>query len=164
MQHNLRGAGRPPLRAARTGLRWVVLVEPCDPSPGGIRFAVHGDALRVLSFSVAEASASRLAAIAEDLALHDWLITVMLEVTRKAAIGVLPREEVIARLLPAIDYLLHLWLPRMADDELARALWTVLESRVGFSRQWDLLVHRVRDQLSAGTVAAFSSFSSAIRQ
>ncbi|MET3422197.1 hypothetical protein BJ973_001409 [Actinoplanes tereljensis] len=160
VQRNSRG-GRPALRAARTGLRWVVLVEPCDPSPCRVRFSVHGDELRVLSFTAAEADPSRLATVAEDLALHDWLITALLEITRKAAIGVLPREEVITRLLPAIDYLLHLWLPRMADDELARALWRVLESRVGFSRQWDLLVHRIRDQLSAGAVAALSA---AIRQ
>ncbi|MEU4237655.1 SCO2521 family protein [Actinoplanes sp. NPDC026619] len=156
VQRNSRAAGRPALRTARTSLRWVVLIEPCDPSPVGIRFAVHGDELRVLSLTAAEASPSRLATVAEDLALHDWLITVLLEVTRKAAIGVLPREEVIARLLPAIDYLLHLWLPRSDDDEIARVLWGVLEGRVGFSRQWNTLVNRVRDQVAAGAVAALS--------
>jgi hypothetical protein len=156
VQRNSRAAGRPALRAARTSLRWVVLIEPCDSGIDGIRFAVHGDKLRVLSLVADGADPSRLAAVAEDLALHDWLITVLLEVTRKAAIGVLPRPEVITRLLPAIDYLLHLWLPR-ADDELARVLWNVLEGRVGFTRQWNTLVNRVRDQVAAGAVAAFST-------
>ncbi|GIM88455.1 SCO2521 family protein [Paractinoplanes toevensis] len=147
VQRNSHAAGRPTLRAARTGLRWVVSIEPSDPDPARVRFAVHDD-LRVLSFAATEADPARLAAVAEDVALHDWLITVLLEVTHKAAIGVLPRDEVLARLLPAIDYLLHLWLPRAFDGELAGALWAALESGVGLSRQWNILVNRVRDQVA----------------
>ncbi|WP_030441976.1 SCO2521 family protein [Actinoplanes subtropicus] len=161
VQRNHRAGGRPGLRAARTRLRWTALVEPCDPSPCEVHFATYGEDLRVLSFTVSEVAARRVAVVAEDIALHDWLLTVLLEEVRKAAIGVLPRDEVIRRLLPAIDYLLHLWLPRTTDDDLARALWSVLENRVGLSRQWNLLVYRIRDQLSAGAVAALSA---AIRQ
>ena len=157
VQRNNRGAGRPGLRAAGTRLRWVALVEPGQPSPSRIRFGVHGDDLRVLGFTVAGADVARLAAVAEDVALHDWLLTVLLEVIHKAAIGLLPRDEAIARLLPAIDYLLHLWLPQTDVDDVTAALWAVLERRVGFSRQWSLLVNRVRDQLSAGAVAAIST-------
>jgi hypothetical protein len=111
--------------------------------------AGDGDAARVLSFHApAGADPDRLAAVAEDVALHDWLLTALLEIMRKAAIGVLPRDEAIERLLPAIDYLMHLWLPGARGDAFSDRVWAALESRAGLSRHWDLLVNRIRDQLA----------------
>jgi hypothetical protein len=145
VQQSIRDAGRPRLRAARTRLRWIV--EP--GSTGSVVFTVHGDDARVLRFPAPpDAPAARLAEVAEDVALHDWLLTALLEVMRKAAIGLLPREQAIERLLPAIDYLMHLWLPGARGDALSDRVWAALESRAGLSRHWDLLVNRIRDQLA----------------
>jgi len=156
-----RDPGRPRLRAARTRLRWTAeITPPSSPetadaeTTAGVQFVIRtaagdGDATRALSFRAPpDADPGRLAAVAEDVALHDWLLTALLEIMRKAAIGVLPRHEAIERLVPAIDYLMHLWLPGARGDALSDRVWAALESRAGLSRHWDLLVNRIRDQLA----------------
>jgi hypothetical protein len=150
-------AGPTRLRSSRTRLRWVAHIDDGDSGPAGVRFAVHHGELRLLRFATADLSPARLAAACEDVALHDWLLSTLIEVVRKAAIGVIGRAEALERLIPAIDYLLHLWMPGARGDEFAERVWAVLERRAGFSRQWETLVHRIRDQLSVGTVAALSA-------
>lgn len=51
-------------------------------------------------------------------------------------------------LRPAVDHLLHLWMPRARVAQDLAPLWDALEERPGFSRQWHNLVQRVRDQLT----------------
>jgi hypothetical protein len=80
-------------------------------------------------------------------------------VVRKSAIGVLARDEVLQRLIPAIDHLLHLWMPAARGGDEAAAVWDALERRPGFSRQWSSLVFRIRDQLSVGTMTALAAAS-----
>jgi len=141
---------RPRLRLARTRLRWVAQLEPDAAGPSGVRFSLHGDELRLLRFTAPEsATAARLAAVCEDVALHDWLLTTLTEIIRRAAIGVLPRAEALRRLYPAVDHLLHLWLPGGNGNSFADDLWAVLERRGGFSGQWGLLSNRIRDQFAA---------------
>jgi hypothetical protein len=110
----------------------------------------------VLRLAVAPNTAESLAALCEDVALHDWLLTTLVDITRKAAIGILPRHESLQRLVPAIDYLLHLWLPGARGGEFSERVWAVLERRGGFTRQWDTLVHRIRDQLSVAAVTSLA--------
>jgi hypothetical protein len=47
-------------------------------------------------------------------------------------------------------------MPAARGDEAAAALWAGLERRPGLARQWEALVHRVRDQLALGAIAALS--------
>jgi hypothetical protein len=148
---NTRYTGQLRLRSARLRLRWVVETDP--DRPRRIHFVVRNAGLRVLWLAVTPATAESLAAVAEDVALHDWLITTLMDITRKAAIGVLPRQETLGRLVPAIDYLLHLWMPKARGDELSDEVWAMLEHRGGFSRQWESLVYRIRDQLSVAMAA-----------
>ena len=131
-------------------------VDPGAAGPPGIRFEVHRDEVRLLRLTVGSAEAPRLAAACEDVALHDWLLSTLIELIHKAPIGVLPRAEVLQRLLPAIDYLLHLWMPGARGDEFTDQIWAALERGGGFSRQWETLVHRIRDQLSVAALAALS--------
>jgi hypothetical protein len=91
------------------------------------------------------------------VALHDWLLSTLVEMVHKAALGIAGRAEALDRLVPAIDHLLHLWMPGARADELTEGIWAVLERRGGFSRQWETLVHRIRDQLSVGAVTALSA-------
>jgi hypothetical protein len=170
------------LRSPRTRLRWVAWVdEPAGWSDGGssvgsrvgagwsdgesragaaqVRFAVRTGDLRLLRLTAAAGSASALAAVCEDVALHDWLLSALLEVIGKSAIGIIARHEALERLIPAIDYLLHLWMPGARGDDLAADVWAALDRRPGFSRQWDTLVRRIRDQLSVGAVAALAAAS-----
>ena len=157
VQHNAPPAGRSGsrLRLAHTTLRWVARPEPAAAGPPRFHLGLHGDELRVLRFSAPEpVTAERLAAVAEDIALHDWLLTRLVEIVRRSAIGVLARDESMQRLIPAVDHLLHLWLPGARGDRFSDELWQALESRAGFSRQWSLLANRIRDQFAAGTVSA----------
>jgi hypothetical protein len=111
----------------------------------------------LLRFTVGPAVASGVAAACEDVALHDWLLTTLIEAVRKASIGLVPREETVQRLGPAADRLLHMWMPAAQADELTETMWAILERKAGFSRQWTTLVNRVRDQFSIATASALGS-------
>ncbi|HWS38444.1 MAG TPA: SCO2521 family protein [Actinoplanes sp.] len=149
------GRARDRLRLPRTRLRFVA--EPSD-SAGPPRFTVHDEQLRIMRVTLpGDAEPRLLLAFAEDLALHDWLLTSVIGIVERAAIGALPRDESLGRLRPAVDYLLHLWLPAGRGGELAGYLWETLERRAAFSRQWALLRDRIRDQFAVGAVAALSA-------
>ncbi|WP_092556580.1 SCO2521 family protein [Actinoplanes derwentensis] len=149
------GRSRERLRLPRTRLRFVV--EQGDTA-GPPSFAVHDDQLRIMRVTLpAEAPPRLLVAFGEDLALHDWLLTSVIGIVDRAAIGALPRDESLGRLRPAVDYLLHLWLPAGRGGELAGQLWETLERRAAFTRQWALLRDRIRDQFAVGAVAALSA-------
>lgn len=153
LQASARGGGTDALRAARSQLRWVATIDEKSDLTG-VRFNLHDRRLRLLRFTTSYASAERVAAACEDVALHDWLVSTLVEAVRKAAIGIASRAETLDRLRPAVDHILHLWMPAASGDEFAEKLWAVLERHAGFSRQWDALSHRVRDQLSVGLATA----------
>jgi hypothetical protein len=141
------------LRLPRTSLRFVIGQAQTAGPPC---FTVHDDQLRVLRLVLpAEAEPRLLVAFGEDVALHDWLLTSVIGIVERAEIGALPRDESLRRLRPAVDYLLHLWLPGGRGGELAGQLWETLERRSALSRQWALLRDRIRDQFAIGAVAAW---------
>ncbi len=142
------------LRSARTRVRWLAQAGDADVP---VRFALRRTDLRVIHLTAPGLSAVHLAALCEDIALHDWLLTTLIEAVRKAAPGVLARDEALRRLAPVIDYLLHLWMPDARGDAFSARVWATLEARPGFTRQWETLVRRIRDQLSAGAVASLAA-------
>lgn len=145
-----------PVKAARTKLRWAAWTDG-EPGPARVEFRVEPRGLRTLRLRAGNLPVEDLAALCEDIAVHDWLLTVLIDLVRKSALGVTDRRTAIDRLLPAIDYLLHLWMPaaRLTGDLLG--VWQALESRPGFTRQWETLVRRIRDQLSVGAVTALAA-------
>jgi hypothetical protein len=60
-------------------------------------------------------------------------------------------------LRPAVDHLLHLWLPMARVDRRLTPLWNSLEDEAGFSRQWQVSVQRVRDHLMLQTALSAMS-------
>ncbi|MEU8234997.1 SCO2521 family protein [Actinoplanes sp. NPDC048967] len=149
VQRSAPSGGPARLRASRTRLRWTARTgaEPV------VRFSVRSDGLRLLELSTGDDPLQPAAAtaLAEDVALHDWLLSTLLEMVERSAIGVIERRASLERLLPAIDYLLHLWMPGARGPDVVNAVWTALDRRPGFSRHWDTLVHRIRDQLSVAS-------------
>ncbi|MCU7728693.1 SCO2521 family protein [Actinoplanes sp. KI2] len=154
VQSATRGGPEDSFRAARSRLRWVA--RP-GRSLSGVHFEVHDRRLRLLRFTAGECDADRLAAACEDIALHDWLLSTLIESVRKSAAGLRPRADTLRRLGPAVDHLLHLWMPAARADELTEAMWTVLERRAGFTRQWTTLATRIRDQFSVMLAESLSS-------
>jgi len=142
---------RAPFRSERTRLRWAA--TPGDPD---IHFTLGVGGERTVRVSHPGDFSAAIVALCEDLALHDWLLTTLLSLVGRARIGVAPRTEVLARLAPAADALLHLWMPAARTERCLQPLWESLERTPGFTRQWTSLAQRVRDQIALGVLPLLS--------
>ncbi|MEZ7006388.1 SCO2521 family protein [Streptomyces sp. AD55] len=143
---------RPPMRSRPTRLRWAALPAPGGAGPSLERFTLAEDELRTVRLRVPEGTPTdEIAALCADLALHDWLLTTLVRTFDGIRLGTGADRDgpaVLRALRPAVDHLLHLWMPRARVPPALAGLWDPLEERPGFTRQWDALVHRVRDQLA----------------
>lgn len=139
--------GAVPLRAARTRLRFVIdlagPVEAAAPSPP--RFSLDDDNVRTLIFDAPLGTPAALVTLCEDIACHDWLLTVVQRLvdTLDEAPG---RADWIARVSPVVEQLLHLWMPGAHPEPDLMWVWSALEGRPGFSRQWTGIVDRIRNE------------------
>jgi hypothetical protein len=162
VQQNSQLDRRPPFRAQRTCLRWVVSTasETEAPPRAAGRFTVQSDTLRTLELRVAPGDLRDAIGLCEDLALHDWLLSTMVTLLEITLTSTRPVTEKISRLRPAIEHLLHLWMPgaRVSDEVLP--VWTDIERRPGFTRQWDASVNWIRDQISIGTMTLLQALVS----
>ncbi|MFJ8144456.1 SCO2521 family protein [Streptomyces sp. NPDC096048] len=149
---------RPPFRSRPTRLRWVALPAAPGDGPSIERFTLAEDELRTVRLRVPEGTTGAgLAALCEDLALHDWLLTTVVRMLDGIRLGGSAAQDatgVVRALRPAVDHLLHLWMPRARVARDLAPLWDPLEERPGFSRQWQALVQRIRDQLTLHAVPA----------
>lgn len=158
---------RPPLRSRPTRLRWVALPAALGAGPSIERFTLAEDELRTVRLRVPEGTPSEeVAGLCDDLALHDWLLTTVVRILDGIRLGAGPgapparqragtgggagegHPAVVRALRPAVDHLLHLWMPRARVAQDLALLWDALEERPGFTRQWQTLVQRIRDQLT----------------
>lgn len=148
----------PPLRIGRTRMRWVAITDQDPPTGtniprGEVTYVVESGRLRTLRLRCGSHQAGAVAELCEDLALHDWLLSALLEVIERSQIGASSRAEVVERLRPAVEYLLHLWMPAARLAPTVTEFWSSLERRPGFTRQWQTTVDRIRDQLALSTIA-----------
>lgn len=142
---------RPPIKGPRTRLRWVARAG----SASGLVFRIDGETTRSAQFTTAgDTDISTLAALSEDIAVHDWLLTTAIRHVERALIGTAGRAAVVHTLRPVIDHMLHLWMPAARLDDTMASLWAGLEKRPGFSRQWKTLIARIRDQMTLATIDA----------
>ncbi|ONH60888.1 hypothetical protein CcI49_09940 [Frankia sp. CcI49] len=143
------------LRARRTKFRFAVTWMPPDthePAINPVRdveLVIHDETLRTLRMRLVASACdpAEVTAACEDLALHDWLLSTIAVLVENSRIGVDPAAEVIARIRPAIDNLLHLWMPGAGVAGDLAAVWSALERRPGFSRQWMSLRGQIQSQL-----------------
>jgi hypothetical protein len=143
----------PPFRMTRTRLRWVVTVDTTQSAVSQARFTIDSPTARTLRLTIVDNDLLAAVNLCEDLALHDWLLTALLEMIERSRIGDRPRPQVVDRLRPAIDYLLHLWMPAARLKESMLPLWGSLERQPGFTKQWEASVSRIRDQVALSTIA-----------
>jgi hypothetical protein len=148
---------KPPFRMARTRLRWVAVVpDGAGSAAEPAVFSIESAQLRTLRLRCERHQADAVALLCEDLALHDWLLTSLVELVERSRIGT-GSPHTITRLRPAIDHLLHIWMPGARVDPALAGLWESLEQSPGFSRQWRLLVDRIRDQLALSTLTLLAA-------
>jgi hypothetical protein len=140
---------RPPFRAQRTCLRWVV--QAANETTG--TFTVQSDTLRTLELRVGPGDISDAIGLCEDLALHDWLLSTLVALLELTLTSPRPVTEKISRLRPAIEHLLHLWMPGARVSDGVLPVWQDIERRPGFTRQWEASVNWIRDQIAIGTMA-----------
>ena len=93
-----------------------------------------------------------VAGLCEDFALHDWLLTTVVRMLDGSRLGSLDGADAVRALRPAVDHLLHLWMPGARVHHALAPLWEVLEREPGFTRQWRTLVQRIRDQLAVQAI------------
>lgn len=146
----------PPFLAQRTKLRWTATTVD-DPAAQQVWFRVEHGQLRTLALRCTEEHMPGVAALCEDLALHDWLLTTLLQLIERSQIGTGTTEQAVTRLRPAIDHLLHLWMPAARVPLELLTVWEALERRPGFSRQWQASVDRIRDQIAVGTISLLTA-------
>jgi hypothetical protein len=141
--------GRRPIACPRTTLRWTLETPP--PGPGTtelVHFVEVDSETRMLRLVLHGGRLPLVRTFVENLALHDWLLTVLRTLVEKAVPGTGGTEKVVARLRPAIDHILHLWMPEARIDQSLRPLWRSLEGHSGLTAQWRLLENRIRDQVA----------------
>lgn len=151
---------RKPFKSRRTCLRWTVRPPDQPDAPARAAFRIESPTVRTLELSL-DADLPAVVALCEDLALHDWLLTTLVallerglnEPVGKGLDEHRTRAERVERLRPAVDCLLHLWMPAARLDESVLPVWHSLDVRPGFTRQWQTCVSRIRDQLALGTMA-----------
>lgn len=152
--------GRLPLRAARTRLRWVVTTGDQDALPSAALTTGAG-AFRTLRVGLpAGVPAMAAVELCEDVALHDWLLTTLLDRVSRSRLD--DPSGSLEPLLPAVEHLLHLWMPAARTDPRLVPLRTGLDRRAGLSRQWDATVARIRDQFSLRTIMLLSAHGPAV--
>jgi hypothetical protein len=141
----------PPFRGRPTRLRWSA--ETSD-SEQEIAFTLEANGLRTVRLRTPEPNPRALADFFADLALHDWLLSTLLDIVDRAVARSRPPAELISMLRPGIDNLVHAWMPAAHVSKALDRIWQELDLRSGFSLQWQKTVERIRDQLSVGLIEA----------
>jgi hypothetical protein len=142
------------MKSRPTRLRWAALPAADGAGPAIERFTLAEDELRTLRLRVPDSTdPAAVAGLCEDLALHDWLLTAVVRVLDGSRLGSVDGPAAVRALRPAVEHLLHLWMPGARVDRSLAPLWDVLEREPGFTRQWRTLVRRIRDQLALLQVA-----------
>lgn len=138
---------RPPIKTGSTRLRWAAVT---DPDTGeAVAFRLAGNDRRRLSMTTGPVDPEQVAAAAEDLAVHDWLLTAVAARIALAKIGEDSRHT-LRTLRPVVDHLLHLWAAGARTSRDLEFMWDALERRPGLTRQWTTMTERVRSQIDYG--------------
>jgi hypothetical protein len=138
-----------PFPSRQTALRWTAVLGALDDS---LDFTVERSEQRTVRLHSRDLELGDVVALCEDLALHDWLLTTLKGIVTRAALTGSNTDLTVSRLRPAVDHLLHLWMPGARLRPGTRGYWDEMDRRAGFERQWTADVQRVRDHLALSTL------------
>jgi len=146
--------GKRPFAAQRTTLHWTLeSIESRDERKSGhLRFVIVNDVLRTLRIAATPESLGSVVDFCEELALHDWLLGTLLALIDRAGFGQGDWRRTSGGIRPAIDHLLHLWMPGARVSPELLPLRDGLDRRLGLTQQWKASTDRIRDQLSLGVL------------
>ncbi|MGF6883064.1 hypothetical protein ABIA39_002005 [Nocardia sp. GAS34] len=142
----------PPVQAGTTRLRWTALVGgAAGPT---VQMRLDEDNVRTVRLVVRkESDLDAAQRFCEDLAAHDWLLTVVADALDEAdRFGA--GQDRLEALAPLVQHFTGLWMPGAHTPAALRALWRDLQSDPGFTRQWTTLRDRLRDNISIATLYA----------
>jgi hypothetical protein len=151
IQRNTKLDHNPPFHTRHTRLRWSAEVAGDRQE---MVFTLGANGLRTARLRTEEPDPRALADFCTDLALHDWLLSALLELVDRAVARRRPTVEVIDLLRPGIDHLVHTWMPAAHVSKTLSEIWQDFDVKSGFSLQWQKTVQRIRDQLSVGIIEA----------
>jgi hypothetical protein len=151
IQRSMQLDHNPPFRSRRTRLRWSA---ETTGSQQEMVFTLGDHGLRTVRLRTSESDPRALADFCADLALHDWLLSALLDLVDRAVARSRPNAELIGMLRPGIDHLVHAWMPAAHVKRTLVGIWQDFDFRSGFSLQWQKTVQRIRDQLSVGIIEA----------
>uniref|UniRef100_UPI0024541E1A SCO2521 family protein n=1 Tax=Nocardia wallacei TaxID=480035 RepID=UPI0024541E1A len=141
----------PPVRAGTTRLRWAARVGGATAPTAALH--LDDDVVRSIRLTVrADTDLDAAQRFCEDLAAHDWLLTVLagaLDEADRFASHSRDRMDILA---PVLEHLTGLWMPGAHTPAALRTLWKELQTEPGFSRQWNTLVSRLRDSIAVATL------------
>ncbi|MBY8861842.1 hypothetical protein K7711_35570 [Nocardia sp. CA2R105] len=143
----------PPVQGGTTRLRWTAVVG----GSAGPDVQLHLDDETVRSVRVIVRKESDLDAVqrfCEDLAAHDWLLTVVGDALDQADHFGTVSADRLDILEPLVQHFSGLWMPGAHTPAALRALWRDLQADPGFTRQWTTLRDRLRDNISVATLHA----------
>ncbi|QBS44662.1 SCO2521 family protein [Nocardia sp. CS682] len=144
---------RAPLRSSTTHLRWAA--RSGDVEQTQVAFRVLNDTDRTAEITVRDADELAAAQqFCEDLAAHDWLLTVLRATLEKSDLCDPGTPESTALLAPALHHLAHLWAPGAHTPTPLRALWNPLETEPGFTADRQILVDELRNRVLVGALDA----------
>jgi len=138
---------RPPIKTGSTRLRWAAIADP--GAGNAVAFRLVGTDRRRMSMVTGLVEPEHVAAAAEDLAVHDWLLSAVSARIALAKIGEDPRHT-LRTLRPVVDHLLHLWAAGARTSRDLEFMWDSLERRPGLTNQWRSMTERVRSQIDYG--------------
>jgi hypothetical protein len=151
VQRSTRLDHNPPFRSRRTQLRWSAQAADSEQE---LVFTLGPDELRTARLRAHEADPRALADFFADLALHDWMLSALLELVDRAMARSRPAVDLVSMLRPGIDHLVHAWMPAAHVSRALAQVWQEFDQGSRFSLQWQKTVERIRDQLSAGLIEA----------
>ncbi|MEU8894846.1 SCO2521 family protein [Nocardia sp. NPDC048505] len=144
---------RVPLRTRPTRMRWAARIG--RPGQPRLVFKLGADRVRTVLISVRnEAELDQVPRFCEDLGVHDWLLTLGSAALADTDIAAPDQQQHIDVLAPTLTQLAHLWMPGAHTPTDLLDLWSSLQERPGFTREWHAIVDQLRDRLS---LAVFES-------
>ena len=134
----------PPVRFARTQLRWTAVIG----RPRQIHFSEESATLRTIRLRTPDDDLESVAEFCEDVAVHDWLLSCVVQILERTRFSANSPQQVAQRLRPVFDHILHLWMPAARQRGPFAALWTSLDRGASLTRQWEASSSRIRDQVA----------------